>query len=224
MSRWQKATAVWPFVVGVVLAAWFLAWTITESKRPLTYSGWCGTPEQGLGISDLLLPLTALALPLGIWGLCRGLPRRRAERRSRIRRVTLWLGAATLLLLLTPLLMAVSTDRHREMMPKGEVAVKMHAIQVAVQSWAVEHGDLYPEPWRVTEDGLADYCDQWPEYWGGHRKLRQGTGAGDFQYSVNGGRTEFRLVGYDSQGHVAVETSSHGWDKSESAADSMPER
>ena len=61
----------------------------------------------------------------------------------------------------------------------------IHAIQIGVQSYAVDHNDTYPDPSIVTPTGLAAYVDPWPEdpYTG--LPMKQGSGLGDFRYYIS---------------------------------------
>ena len=84
----------------------------------------------------------------------------------------------------------------------GNTAVKegIHNIQVGVQSWAVDHGSVYPDASVVTSAGLASYVDNWPTNpWTG-KPMAPGTAAGDYTYTqLNGGKI-FRLAGHLSNG------------------------
>jgi len=84
---------------------------------------------------------------------------------------------------------------------ESQTIENLHAIQVGVQSWAVEHGDAYPPAELVTEDGLTGkYVDTWPTnpYTGG--PMKQGTDPGDYTYLAGAGH--FRLSAFDDQGRV----------------------
>lgn len=80
----------------------------------------------------------------------------------------------------------------------------IHSLQVGVQAWAVDHGDIYPDPSVVNEVGLADYVTHWPAnpYIGG--PMTEGAGAGQFGYAAGTGGTSFVLVGYGKHGPVVT--------------------
>lgn len=51
----------------------------------------------------------------------------------------------------------------REKAKDSAVKEGTHSIQVGIQTYAVDHGDLYPASWDVAPDGLlADYVEPWP--------------------------------------------------------------
>ena len=84
----------------------------------------------------------------------------------------------------------------------GDVGVKegIHAIQVGIQSWSVDHGDRYPDASVVTQAGLAFYVDNWyPNPWTG-KPMAPGTAAGDYVYTQLDGGKYFKLAGRLSNG------------------------
>jgi predicted amidohydrolase YtcJ len=85
---------------------------------------------------------------------------------------------------------------------QGDLAVKegIHSIQVGIQSWAVDHGDKYPDSSVVTAAGLAMYVDNWPnDPWTG-LPMTPGTAAGEFTYTQLDGGNRFTLAGHLSGG------------------------
>ena len=80
-----------------------------------------------------------------------------------------------------------------------EAAVRegVHSIQVGVQSWAVDHGDAYPDASQVDASGLAGYVDMWPANPFTDLPMDQGSGPGQFSYEV--GATGFRITAYGSE-------------------------
>ena len=84
----------------------------------------------------------------------------------------------------------------------GDLAVKeaIHAIQVGVQTWCVDHRDTFPDASVVTEAGLADSMDGWPANpWTG-LPMKPGTGAGDYTYTQLDGGRHYSLAGHLSGG------------------------
>jgi len=52
----------------------------------------------------------------------------------------------------------------REKAKDAAVKESVHSIQIGVQTWAVDHGDLYPATSDVASDGaIAEYVDAWPD-------------------------------------------------------------
>jgi hypothetical protein len=84
----------------------------------------------------------------------------------------------------------------REVAKRASVKEATHTLQVGIESWAVDHGNRYPDPSEVTQSGLASYVDSWPinPYTG--LPMTQGAGPGDFRYTPSADRRSFSLVGY----------------------------
>jgi hypothetical protein len=116
--------------------------------------------------------------------------------------VLIVLGA---LVLLVPFVaaMAIPMFAHQSDLSR-ESAVKegVHSIQVGVQSWAIDHGDRFPDPATVSRSGFAKYVDPWPVDPYSDQPMTQGTGPGEFSYTVAPDGTSFRLVGYGADGAV----------------------
>jgi hypothetical protein len=76
----------------------------------------------------------------------------------------------------------------------------VHVIQVAVQSWAVDHDDAYPAGALVVPgDRFARYVKSWPANPVTGRPMTPGTGPGDYAYTQPSGTT-FSLTGYGVNG------------------------
>ena len=88
----------------------------------------------------------------------------------------------------------------------SESAVKegIHSIQVGVQSWAIDHGDAYPRPSRVSESGLRSYVDVWPTNPYTGLPMTQGTAPGDFTYTIAADRHSFRLTALGTDGQPVI--------------------
>jgi type IV pilus assembly protein PilA len=81
-----------------------------------------------------------------------------------------------------------------------ESAVKegVHSIQVGVQSYAVDNGDLYPNA-VPARGNMVSYVDNWPRNpWSGNADMvgaQSGAGQGNFNYTYAGDRASFSIVG-----------------------------
>ena len=84
----------------------------------------------------------------------------------------------------------------------------IHRLQVGIQSYAVDNGDIYPQPEDVTPEGaVGRYVDRWPTNpWSGE-PMRPGAEPGDYRYTVideGFGATGFSLEGYLHDGEPFV--------------------
>ena len=87
-----------------------------------------------------------------------------------------------------------------------EAAVKggVHNIQLGVASYAVDHGDTYPDTGAVSRATLIDgfgisYVDNWPQNpWTG-ADMAEGTSRGDYVYAKVTADV-FKLVGLGKSG------------------------
>jgi len=96
-----------------------------------------------------------------------------------------------------------------------EAAVKegVHSIQVGIQSYAVDHSDLYPADaaaGTLVDAGLQPYVDNWPDNpWTTVPMATNAAVMGDALYTVNplghAANDNFSLVGY-GKNNVAVIT------------------
>jgi hypothetical protein len=87
---------------------------------------------------------------------------------------------------------------------ESSVKEGVHWVQIAVQSYAVDNGDVYPEPDLVSPAGLASYADNWPTNPYTGEPMAQGDGPGDFTYSVGPEGAWFRLVGHGEDGREVI--------------------
>jgi prepilin-type N-terminal cleavage/methylation domain-containing protein len=77
----------------------------------------------------------------------------------------------------------------REKAKDGAVKEGVHSIQIGVQTYAVDHGDLYPATWDVASDGaVAEYVDAWPvnPFTKAPMANQAGYEKGDFSYDAWG--------------------------------------
>jgi hypothetical protein len=81
----------------------------------------------------------------------------------------------------------------------------IHTIQVAIQQWAIDHGNLYPVPGLVVSGGqLAGYVDDWPADPLTGQPMALGSGAGNYAYQQLQGGQGFTLTGYGVDGSSLV--------------------
>jgi type II secretion system protein G len=84
-----------------------------------------------------------------------------------------------------------------------ESAVKegVHSIQVGVQSYAVDNGDLYLATTTASSTTLASYVDNWPKNpWSNSAMVQATNTQGNFNYTANTGRDTFSIVGLGKGG------------------------
>lgn len=89
---------------------------------------------------------------------------------------------------------AIEAGRRRK---AKEAAVKegIHALQIAIQSWAVDHGDQWPPRSVVRAGGaIASYVDRWPKNPYTGETMAADDGPGDYTYLREGG--QYRLTGH----------------------------
>ncbi len=85
----------------------------------------------------------------------------------------------------------------------------LHSLQVGVQSYAVDHGDQYPDASLVTETGLVDssgtpYLDYWPSNPYTGLPMQQGSGPGDFSYTTGATTFQMTVFGHDGEALLTV--------------------
>jgi len=74
----------------------------------------------------------------------------------------------------------------------------IHSLQVAVQSYAVDNGDIYPSD--ASQATLSSYVDNWPANPFTGEPMGEGTGPGDYSYTQLDNGTNYELVGYGADG------------------------
>ena len=81
----------------------------------------------------------------------------------------------------------------------------IHTVQVAIQQWAIDHGDLYPVPGLVVSGGeLAGYVDNWPADPLTGRPMALGSGPGNYAYQQLQGGHGFTLTGFGVDGSPLI--------------------
>jgi len=99
-------------------------------------------------------------------------------------------------------------SHERDASKEAALIAGIHAIQAAVflEAGAFDRtrGDPYPDPSGVAEPTLRKHLDYWPTNPYTNEPMVQGTGPGDFTYTLGTGGTSYRLVGYGEGGRVVV--------------------
>ncbi len=83
-----------------------------------------------------------------------------------------------------------------------DAAVKegVHAIQIGVQSYAVDYNDTYPT--AASSTALASYVDNWPKNPWTNVLMADDSAKGDYSYSNLS--TTFRIIGHMASGGFTV--------------------
>ena len=85
----------------------------------------------------------------------------------------------------------------------------VHAIQIGVQSWAVDNADVYPDTCgqatattRGSLDPVGDYVDNWPnDPWNGTTDMANTGAKGNYTYT-SAATDVFTLEGFGANGSV----------------------
>jgi len=115
--------------------------------------------------------------------------------------------ACAAVLLVGALLAAIAIPAFQVQREKTRVAtVKagIRAIQAGLEASAADHNDAYPLPSAVTRSSLQHYVGAWPDNPYTGQPMTQGSGAGDFEYSVYDNGLSFDLTGYVANGTAIV--------------------
>ena len=80
----------------------------------------------------------------------------------------------------------------------------IRSIDVGIQAWAVDNGDAYPEPSLLSPAGIGMYLDSWPTNPYTGQPMTQGSGPGDFSYTVSADGASFELVGLGEDGSALI--------------------
>lgn len=90
----------------------------------------------------------------------------------------------------------------------SSVEAGAHSIEVGIQTWAVDHGDVYPEASEVTTDGeVGAYMrspqgHDWPTNpWTGG-PMEPGTSRGDYRYEATPDGFGYELIVFLSNGEA----------------------
>jgi len=90
-----------------------------------------------------------------------------------------------------------------------------HNIELGIASWAIDHGDTYPDvvdstaattlPGGGAGPPVGVYVDNWPDTpWSGGAVMVDALTKGDYSYTPLAGRTSFTLAGHMSTGDFLV--------------------
>ncbi|HMK91591.1 MAG TPA: hypothetical protein VK576_01200 [Thermoleophilia bacterium] len=81
----------------------------------------------------------------------------------------------------------------------------IHSIQVGIQSWAIDHGDLYPTADIVFKDVVgAQYVAAWPTNPVTNLPMAPDGGPGDYTYMQLDGGQGFKLTGFGVNGEPVI--------------------
>lgn len=164
----------------------------------------------GIGVAGFVCVLVGLFVPLvGIVGLVLSIvgyrQAKREDRPSGLALAGMVIGFVATISGLILLAVAVPMFLNQGNKAKDS-AVKegIHSIQIGVQMYAVDNNDSYPDPSLVSQSGFASYVDFWPTNPYTGLPMAQGTGEGDFAYTVSADGTSFTLLGYGKGGKVVI--------------------
>jgi hypothetical protein len=89
----------------------------------------------------------------------------------------------------------------------AKIRSNIHTLQIAVQSYLVDHDDLWPPEasGREFRAMLRPYIDgPWPTNPYTGKPMRQKSTAGNFTYSTYAHRTSYRMIGWGRHGHRII--------------------
>ena len=126
---------------------------------------------------------------------------KRSKRRGVFESALLLLGIAGLVFACAQAAGATSISQQTQKARISAVEEGVHAIQIGIQSWAVDNNDTYPPAATVSKAGLHTYIKHWPKnpYTGGPMVNRKA--AGDFYYAQGTGSTNYELLGFVLKNH-----------------------
>jgi len=124
--------------------------------------------------------------------------------------VLLCLGVVFCLMILPAIAIPMFLNQ-RDMAREAGVKEGVHSIQIGVQTWAVDNGDVYPDTCgRTTPTSggsgspVGTYVTYWPTNPFTEQPMTEGTDPGDYAYTVSPDGTDFTLVGYGADGQVVI--------------------
>ncbi len=87
----------------------------------------------------------------------------------------------------------------------GAIVDGVQSLQLALQSWAADHADLYPAADAVVAGGaFAGYVQRWPNNPVTGQPMAPGHGPGDYAYERLNGGMEFTLTAYGVDGSTVI--------------------
>ena len=178
---------------------------------PYGYPPRAATP--GIAVAGFVCSLVGLfVIPVipSILGIVFGVTGRKEARRrgapSALATAAVCIGAVALvsnaLLAFIAIPMFVN---QREKARDSSVKEGVHSIQVGIETYAVDHNDVYPDASEVSRDGeVGQAMDLWPTNPFTNLPMELGTAEGDFQYEVLSDDSDYSLKGNLSGGHEFV--------------------
>jgi prepilin-type N-terminal cleavage/methylation domain-containing protein len=90
----------------------------------------------------------------------------------------------------------------RQKAKDASVKEGVHAVQIGVQSWAVDNNDTYPPATTVSQANMTSYVDHWPKnpYSATSAYMTNTNSLGNFVYSQGSGSTTYSLTGILNSG------------------------
>jgi type IV pilus assembly protein PilA len=94
----------------------------------------------------------------------------------------------------------------REKAKEAGVKEGLHSIQIGVQNYAIDNGDVYPVTGSVSHASLQDpkmglgYIERWPRNPWTNADMQEGASAGDYNYTRDAGGGGYSLVGRTTGG------------------------
>ncbi len=92
--------------------------------------------------------------------------------------------------------------QHEKAAKETEVKEGIRSIQIGVRSWAIDHGDAYPDVSLVNRFGLAGYVPTWPTNPFTGLPMNEGTGPGQYVYERTA--SGFRIIAYGAGGRAII--------------------
>ena len=90
----------------------------------------------------------------------------------------------------------------RQKAKDASVKEGVHAIQIGVQSWAVDNNDTYPPAATVAQANMSTYVSNWPKnpYSATAAYMTNTNSLGNFAYTQGTGSTTYSLTGIMNSG------------------------
>jgi type IV pilus assembly protein PilA len=94
----------------------------------------------------------------------------------------------------------------RDKAKNSAVKEGVHSIQIGIQSWAVDNGDVFPPQAQVEQNqSVGTQVDNWPKNpWSTAYMTEAASNHGDYHYVLGTASTTFTLSGHMSNGQFTV--------------------
>jgi type II secretion system protein G len=94
----------------------------------------------------------------------------------------------------------------RDKAKNSAVKEGVHSIQIGIQSWAVDNGDVFPPQAQVEQNqSVGAQVDNWPKNpWSTAYMTEDASNHGDYHYVLGTASTTFTLSGHMSNGQFTV--------------------